>query len=194
MEGLIQTKKLTQDQNKAGQVLLEHLLESGGFPEPFLSNSPRHAQRWRKAYGDTLVREDIRSLENLKDLDGIEILFDRLTACVGSPLSINRLKGDLEVAFETVKHWVSILESVYAVFRIAPFGAPRIKAVKKEQKLYFWDWSRVENSEARLENLVAVHLLRFCHYLEDSLGENVELRYFRDFVGHEADFIILLNK
>jgi predicted AAA+ superfamily ATPase len=93
-----------------------------------------------------------------------------------------------------VRHWITILERVYGVFRIPPFGPARIKAVKKEQKLYFWDWSRIEDLGARLENLVAVHLLRLCHYLEDVLGESVELRYFRDVVGHEVDFILLLRK
>lgn len=174
--------------------LLDVLLRMGGFPEPFLSGTERHAKRWRLAYGNTLVREDIRTLETVRDLDRLELLFDRLPACVGSPLSMNSLRGDLEVAFETVRNWISILERVYGVFRIPPFGPPRIKAVKKEQKLYFWDWSRVEDEGARLENLVAVHLLRFCHYLEDVLGEKVELRYFRDVVGHEVDFILLLRK
>lgn len=174
--------------------LLAGLLKLGGFPEPFLSGSDRHARRWRKSYGTTLVREDVGTLESLKDLDRLEMLYDRLPACVGSPLSINSLRTDLEVAFETVRNWILILERVYGVFRIPPFGPPRIKAVKKEQKLYFWDWSRVEDEGARLENLVAVHLLRLCHWLEDIHGEEAELRYFRDVDGHEVDFIVLLRK
>lgn len=174
--------------------IMEGLLSLGGFPEPFLSGSEKHARRWRRAYGTTLIREDIRTLETLRDLDRLELLFDRLPACVGSPLSLNSIREDLEVAFETVRNWISILERVYAVFRVPPFGTSRIRAVKKEQKLYFWDWSRIEEEGARLENLVAVHLLRFCHYLEDVLGEDVELRYFRDMVGHEVDFVLLLRK
>jgi len=107
---------------------------------------------------------------------------------------INALREDLEVAFQTVKNWVSILERTYAVFRVPPFGGPRIKAVKKEQKLYFWDWARVENSAARFENLIAVHLMRFCHFAEDVLGEAMELRYFRSVVGHEVDFLLIRNR
>jgi len=170
------------------------LLRLGGFPEPFLSASDRLASRWRRAYGTTLVRQDIRDLEAIHDFDKIELLFDRLPRCVGSVLSINSLREDLEVAFQTARNWISILERTYAVFRIPPFGPPRIKAVKKEQKLYFWDWSRVEDAGARFENLVAVHLLRLCHFAEDVLGEELELRYFRDVVGHEVDFIVLRRK
>ncbi|HKY40121.1 MAG TPA: AAA family ATPase [Polyangiaceae bacterium] len=178
----------------AAHEALATLYRLGGFPEPFLSGSDRVATRWRRAYGSTLVRQDVRDLETVRDLDKIELLFERLPVCVGSPLSIASLREDLEVAFETARNWVSILERTYAVFRVAPFGPVRIKAVKKEQKLYFWDWARVTEPGARFENLLAVHLLRLCHWADDVLGEDLELRYFRDVVGHEVDFILLRKK
>src|SRR5438445_9206127 len=156
---------------------LEALMQLGGFPEPLLSGSDRAASRWRRGYGSRLVREEVRDLESIRDLDRLELLFDRLPATVGSVLSINALREDLEVAFETVRGWLSAFERLYAVYRVPPFGAPRIKAVKKEQKLYFWDWTRVEAEAARFENLVLSHLLRLVHHLEDNAGEKVELRY-----------------
>ncbi len=173
---------------------LKDLLVLGGFPEPLSTGSEIEAQRWRLAYGELLVREDIRTLETIRDLDRMELLFERLPDGVGSVLSINALREDLEVAFETVKHWLSVFENTYAIFRVPPFGAPRIKAVKKEQKLYCWDWSRAPRSSARFENLVALHLLRFVHWAEDVFGEKLELRYFRDAVGHEIDFVVVRKK
>ena len=98
------------------------LLQLGGFPEPLLKGSDRFAARWRRTYGELLVREDIRSLENVRDLDRLETLWDRLPACVGSLLSINALREDLEVAFETVRSWISIFERTYGVFRVYPVG------------------------------------------------------------------------
>lgn len=177
----------------ASQERLDALLKLGGFPFPFLSGSERKAARWRLGYGTRHVREDIRDLERIEDLDKMELLFDRLPACVGSVLSINSLREDLEAAFGTIRNWIAILDRTYATFRIPPFGAPRLKAVKKEQKLYFWDWSRVESEPARFENLVASHLLRAVHWLEDVEGRKAELRYFRDTVEHEVDFIVLVE-
>ena len=170
---------------------LEDLVRFGGFPEPLFAGSDRRAARWRLGYGARLVREDIRDLENLRDLDKVELLFDRLPATVGSVLSINALREDLEVSFDTAKHWLAVLERLYAVFRVAPIGPPRTKAVKKEQKLYFWDWGRVEGEAARFENLVLAHLVGLAHWLEDVHGEKTEVRYFRDVVGHEVDAVVL---
>jgi uncharacterized protein len=173
---------------------LDALFRLGGFPEPLLSGSVRTAARWRLGYGARLVREDLRDLEDFRDLDRIELLYDRLPDTVGSLLSLNALREDLEVAFETVRSWLSALERLYAAFRVSPYGPPRIKAVKKSQKLYLWDWSRVESEGARAENLVLFHLLRLVHWLEDVHGEKVELRFFRSTSGEEVDAIVLRNR
>jgi hypothetical protein len=171
--------------------LLGSLLTLGGFPEPFLAGSAKEAARWRLGYADRLVREDVRELERVRELDRVELLYDRLGASAGSVLSINSLREDLEVAFETVRSWISILERLDAVFRVPPYGPPRIKSVKKEQKLYFWDWARAETEAARYENLLALHLLRLVHFARDVEGEKLELRYFRTRMGHEVDFLLL---
>lgn len=176
---------------------LRSLLELGGFPEPLLKGSARHAKRWRNSYGARLVREDIRDLENLIHLDKVELLYNHLPNVVASPLSINSLREDLEVSFETVRNWINIFEKTYACFRLSPLGGNRllknIKAVKKEQKLYFWDWAMVDDAAARYENLLAFHLLRLSHWLEDIYGEKNELRYYRDVRGREVDFILTKN-
>ena len=170
---------------------LSALFELGGFPEPLLRGSERFAARWRLAYASRLVREDLRDAEAFRDLDKIEQLYDRLPALVGAPLSVNGLREDLEVAFDTAEAWLAALERMYAVYRVAPFGPPRIKAVKKAQKLFFWDWARVENESARAENLVMSHLLRLTHWLVDEHGQKAELRFFRDVHGHEVDAVVL---
>lgn len=173
---------------------LDALLGRGGFPEPLLAASDRTAARWRLGYGSRLVREDLRDLESFRDLDRIELLHDRLPDTVGSLLSIKALSEDLEVAFETVRSWISAFERLYSVFRVPPFGPPQIRAVKKSQKLYLWDWARVEQAPARAENLVLLHLLRLVHWLADVHGEKAELRFFRDAAGHEVDAIVMRGR
>ncbi len=63
--------------------------------------------------------------------------------------------------------------------------------VKKEQKLYLWDWSQVEDPGARFENFVGSHLLKYCHFEQDVNGFKMELRYLRDVERRELDFVVL---
>lgn len=173
---------------------LELLLELSGFPEPFLSGSSRDYKRWHLERVDRVVYTDINDLENIRDVASLQILVEALGSRVGSPLSIENLRSDLGVSHATTARWLDILETVYMVFRISPYGAPKIRAVKKEQKLYFWDWVQAEDKGARFENLVASHLLKFCHFVQDTEGEKMELRFLRDRDGREVDFVVLQNK
>lgn len=166
------------------------LLTLGGFPEPFLSGSETEARRWSREYRTRLIREDVASLERIQDLGHLELLMLRLPDLVGSPLSINALREDLQVSHKSVSRWLDALERLYAIFRLSPFGAPRIRAVRKEQKHYHLDWSLVPGDGARFENLVACHLLKWVHYEQDTSGRDVELRYFRDIDRREVDFVV----
>jgi len=57
-------------------------------------------------------------------------------------------------------------------------------------KAYLWDWSLVTERGARFENLIALHLLKLCHALEDREGYPVALHYLRDRDGREVDFLV----
>jgi predicted AAA+ superfamily ATPase len=110
---------------------------------------------------------------------------------VGSPLSNNALREDLQLNHQTVSRWLDVFERLYAIFRLAPFGEPRLRAVKKERKHYHVDWSVVNEEGARFENLVASHLLKWVHFQLDAFGRELELRYFRDVDGREVDFVVV---
>jgi predicted AAA+ superfamily ATPase len=168
----------------------EQLLRLGGFPEPFLGGNEVAAKRWSREYRMRLIREDVVSLERIQDLGHLELLMLRLPDLVGSPLSINALREDLQISHKALSSWIDALERLYAVFRLAPFGAPRIRAVKKEQKHYHFDWSLIPSDAARFENLVASHLLKWVHFEQDTKGRDLDLRYFRDVEGREVDFVV----
>jgi hypothetical protein len=173
------------------RIALDTLLRLGGFPEPLARGEERFWRRWQRERRQRVVYEDIRDLENVREVSRIDLLLNHLPNCVGSPLSINSLRELLGVAHETVERWVSILENLYFCFRIAPYGHPRIRAVKKENKLYFWDWSSLPDGGSRFENLVACQLLKYCHHLEDTEGYTMELRFLRDTDGREIDFVVV---
>lgn len=169
---------------------LDQLLALGGFPEPFFGGSEVEARRWSREHRNLLVREELVSLERVQDLGNVELLMIRLPELVGSPLSVNALREDLQVSHKTVASWLQILERLFAIFRLSPFGSPAIRAVKKEQKHYHFDWSLIPDPPARFENLVASHLLKWVQHQQDTQGRDLELRYFRDVDGREVDFVV----
>ncbi len=172
---------------------VEHLLQFGGFPEPVLSGNLRDLKRWQKERYSRVIYDDIRDLENVKEISLMAVTMEALPARVGSVLSVRSLAEDVGIAPVTIDRWIRIFDYLYLTFRIPPYGAPRIRAVKKEQKIYFWDWSQNITPGANFENMVASHLLKYCHFQEDTQGDLMELRYIRDTDKREIDFVVLKN-
>lgn len=177
------------------QEVFDLLLRFGGFPEPFLKGNDRSANLWRKGHLQVILREDMLDLEKVRDVKSIEILVDLLADSVGSNISLSSLARTLEVSPNTVKHWIQVLESLYVIFSVRPFNARPGKSILKEPKIYFYDTGRVTAGDGpRLENLVACHLLKRMHFLQDCQGDDRSLYYLRDKENREIDFATTVGK
>ena len=170
------------------------LLQFGGFPEPQIKANKTHWKRWERERAKRVIFEDLVSLENVRNVSQVELLASLLPERVGSLLSINNLSTDLQVAFETAEKWISMLENLYVCFRISPWTNSKVRSLKKERKVYMWDWSVCLDESARYENMVASHLLKFCNLWEDTKGEDMDLQFLRNAQGKEIDFVVLKNQ
>ncbi|MBN2245080.1 MAG: ATP-binding protein, partial [Candidatus Aminicenantes bacterium] len=173
---------------------LNKLIDIGGFPEPYLKGNKSYAKRWRRTHIDTIVRQDLIDLSFVRDVRSIEILIDLLKTRVGSSTSYSALAEDLQVSIHTVKHWLQILENLYIVFPVRPYHKNIARSILKSPKYYFYDTGAIEGSMgSKLENVVALALLRELHFLEDTTGSKVSLHYLKDKSNHEVDFLAVID-
>jgi len=173
---------------------IKKLIELGGFPEPYFLGDITEAKRWRRERLRRVALEDIRDLEQVKDISSVEHLLSILPPVISSQLSYQSLANEIEVDPKTVQKWIEIFDNLYITFRVNPYIPKKLKVVKRTPRLYFWDWGGLENSGAAFENLVGSNLLKYCHFIEDTQGDNMELRYLKDIEGREVDFVVLKNK
>lgn len=123
----------------------------------------------------------------------MQLLGDMLPERVGSLLSINSLREDLEVSHRAVSNWLNILEAFYYCYRIYPFVGKNYRSLKKDAKLYLWDWSEIKDESIRFENCLASHLLKFVHFLQDNEGYKIQLSFLRNVEKKEVDFFISVD-
>ncbi len=170
------------------------MLELGSFPEPFLSGSQRKAALWRRSYLDIILRQDLLSQEAVKDVIAIETLVELLSHRVGQSISYKNLSDELSVSPQTIKRWLQLLESYFVLFVVHPYTKSIAEAIKKEPRIFFFDVGRVKSEIGfKIENLVALHLLKRNWFLEDTQGHKTRLCYIRDKKKREVDFAIECN-
>lgn len=170
----------------------QRLMALGGFPEPFIRGDERDARRWRRERFDRVLREDIRDLESIRNIQLLGLFVDMLRQRVGGLVILSNIATDLQISAKTAKVWLDVLERMYLLFTVRPYTKSLPRAVLKPPKVYFFDNADVLAGEGeRFENLVATSLLKRLHFLEDRDGYRYELRYLRDKEGREIDFVIL---
>ncbi len=163
----------------------------GGFPEPLWGGSQKILRLWQKGRIDKIVREDIRDLGRIPEMGKMEMLISLLPERVASPLSLKSLGEDLEVSYDTAKRWTDYLKTLYYFFEVRPWSKRIARSLKKEKKIYLWDWSEVTDPGARFENMVASHLLKACHFWTDTGEGKFELFYLKTKDKREVDFLVI---
>lgn len=169
-------------------------LTRGGFPEPFLAADGTDADRWRMQYVDGLIRTDILDFEKIHDFKAIQLILELLRSRTGTPASYQSLAEDAGVAPNTVKKYIQILESLFVVFRVTPYAKNIARSIVKTPKIYFYDTALVKGDEgAKLENMVALCLLKHVCGRIDLRGRAAGLHYVRIKDGAEVDFCLTLD-
>jgi predicted AAA+ superfamily ATPase len=173
---------------------IEKFIEQGGFPEPMLAENKIEAQRWRLQYVNSMLSSDIFTIDQIQNIRAIQLIFSLLQNRVGSPVSYQSLAEDVGISPTTVKRYIEILEALFLIFRVTPYSKNIARSLIKEPKIYFFDTGLVlGDSGAKLENLVAVALLKHCYAKVDYQAEEYALHYLRTKDGQEIDFAITLK-
>jgi uncharacterized protein len=152
-------------------------------------------------YMQTCVERDIRSLQNIQDLNAFIRFVGLCAGRVGQILDLTSLGNDCGISVNTAKAWISLLETSYFIFLLHPHYRNFSKRLIKRPKLYFVDPgfccsllhidSREQLSNhylkgALFENLVLVEFLKRIN----NQAKQPNLYFWRDHHGTEIDLVI----
>ena len=174
-----------------GTDVLDRLLTWGGFPEPYLQADARFSRQWRSLRDQQLLREDLRDLTRIRELDQIELMARMLADRVGQLTAYATLARQVRIGEESVRRWLGTLSSLYWCFQVRPWHRNVSRALRKEPKIYLWDWSQVVDPGARRENLVASALLKAVHWWTDHGLADCGLHFVRTKDKKEVDFLVV---
>lgn len=145
-------------QSLAGRVALHHLLpmsldEIRGFPDhptdlweavwtggyPRIHDRGLPADRWLSDYVATYVQRDVRQVLRVTDLDAFTAALRLAAGRTGQEEHLSALAGDAGVSHQTIRSWLSVLETSFIVQRVPAWFRNLRKRVVKSPKLHFVD-------------------------------------------------------
>jgi predicted AAA+ superfamily ATPase len=180
---------------------LYRLIWRGAFPAVALSDEVNR-DRFYSSYVQTYLQRDVRDLARVGD----ELAFLRFlraaAARTGQLLNVTDLARDANIAVNTAKNWLSILQTSGVVYLLEPFHTNLTKRLVKTPKLYILDtglcaylteWSSPETLEAGamsgtiLETWIMAEILK--SYWHN--GRSAPFYYYRDKDQKEIDLLIV---
>lgn len=199
--GMLHLLPLSIAELKAVDKGFEHFSDYAfhGFLPRIYDQQQRPHQAWANYYR-TYVERDVRQLINLKDAALFEKFIKLMAGRIGQIINYQSLANDIGVDNKTVKHWLSILEASFLVFKLPAYFENFGKRVIKSPKYYFTDVGLltylldIENAGqvARdpllgniFENLVVLEALKSRY----NRGLAASLYFFRDSGGNEIDLL-----
>ena len=95
------------------------------------------------------------------------------------------------MALDTIRRWIDLLGRLHLGFLVRPWFKNVTKSLRKEPKWFLRDWSGIADEGAKAETLVACHLLKAVEGWTDLGHGRFELRYLRDKLKREVDFVVV---
>lgn len=176
----------------------EHAILNGFYPGKLTNNIPNNI--FYSNYIKTYIERDVTDLINVGNLTTFRSFLKLIAYKCGSQLRLTDLSNDLNISVNTVKTWISILESSYIIFMLPSYHKNMGKRLLKTPKLYFYDTGLLchllalkdevkvrdyDNFGIIFENLVVAELFKFKAHSQSEQ----EMYYFRDSNGLEVDLL-----
>ena len=176
------------------ETIWKRLATFSGFPDPYLAADENYHRIWANNYRKQLLREDLRDLTTLRNIDNVEILFSLVPSRVGSLVSMASLARDIQVSFDSIKKWLLLFERFFMTFSISPWTRKLSRAISKGRKIYLYDYAVIDEPAARFENMVALELWRAVTNWNDLGLGDFSLHFIRNREKEEVDFLIADKK
>lgn len=118
--------------------MLRKMVLTGGFPE-LVTRRSIDLELWFAGYLQTYLERDVRQLREIGALGDFQRFLQLIAAFNGQAINLSNLSRDLGVSVNTVKAWISILETSGQIISIKPFYLNKGKRIIKSPKIYFLD-------------------------------------------------------
>ncbi len=112
-------------------------IHRGSMPE--LQDKTISWDRYYSSYIKTYIEKDVRQIINIADeLKFVRFLTSLAVRC-GELLNVNAIANEVEASADTIKRWLSILQTSGIIYLLEPYFNNVLKRVVKAPKIYFYD-------------------------------------------------------
>ena len=172
----------------------------GGYPEAVQITNEKERKSWHLDYIESLLRKDLREIENLKRQDALLDLVKILAGWSSKYMDNAKIGSQMNIAKPTLETYINALEQMFIYEKVRPWIRTDYEYVGKKPKFFSTDtglmcsilnWSKPDilldpdRAGKLMETFVFQELA-----VQLGLSRNYSLYQYRDYKKHEVDFLV----
>ena len=173
-----------------------------GYMPELVFNPEKEREIFYASYVQTYIERDVRQLTQVADESQFLKFMIALAARSGELVNFDSISKDIGVSNDTIKRWVSILQTSGIVYLLQPYFNNHLKRAIKTPKVYFMDtgllayltkWPTPETlaNGAKSGNVFETFIISEIIKSYLNAGKvNIPIYFYRDQNGREIDLII----
>ncbi len=181
------------------KLTLEELMFTGFYPRIYDQNI--RPSSFYKSYLSTYIEKDIRLIKNIVDYDSFYKFIKIMAGRTGQVLNTLAISNECDISHNTVKEWLSVLETSYITYKLKPFYKNYNKRLIKNSKIYFYDTGfvcyllgikNIENLNTHYGKGNIFETFVVSDFIKNNFnkGESRDFYFWRDSQKKEIDLII----
>lgn len=189
------------DYYRSSQQIFEDIFQ-GGMPDIITGESERYI--YYKSYIDTYIEKDVRKLISASSEMQFRKFIALLALRTAQEVVYSDLSNALGINVDTVKRWISILQTSGIIYLLEPYMSNASKRIIKAPKLYFMDTGlcaylcKWPNSEmlmdcamngAFFETYVVSEIIK--SFYNNGVEPQQYIYYYRDIDKKEVDILLV---
>ena len=158
---------------------------------------------WYQDYIETYLEKDIRQIKNIHNLSLFRKFLSLLALRNGQVLNATNIAEDCGISPNTIRDWISILETSYIIHQSTPYSTQESKRLIKSPKIFFYDpgllayllgitpnnLMTMTQKGSLFESLILSECAKY-HY---NLKKRFNPLFYRDRNNHEIDLMFSTN-
>jgi uncharacterized protein len=183
-----------------GAALAERIV-GGGYPAALARKKPARRGAWYRDLVETQIQRDVRDVTRVHSFDALPRLLALAAAYTARLINISDLAAPCQISRQTIHDYVSVLERIFLLERLAPWHSNRLSRLVKTPKLHMGDTglacallgiagAALHKERDRLGPLLETFVLQELKRQASWRPDRIEFFHYRDRDDFEVDIVL----
>ena len=183
-----------------GAALADRIV-SGGYPAALARQKPARRRAWYRDLVETQIHRDVRDVTRVHSFDALPRLLAMAANHTARLINVSDLAAPFQLSRQTIHDYVTVLERIFLLERLAPWHNNRLSRLVKTPKLHMGDTglacalmgvdaATLLKERERLGPLLETFVLQELRRQASWRPDPIEFFHYRDRDDFEVDIVL----